>query len=447
MRAGWRLVVIAAAIMAMGRPVAAFHTVFDFTIDHFEADGNEYGPFDGVPDYVSEFNTDMYTWGTPYGSSSVSGGRLHVQSPGTHLPGPDGSTLDLTEVTSSRYVFKGHGDFAATAVFDSIIPPEGHFYHFTIYTFGGGTYFSEIFGIDVQTIGGETRIEQHMVVLDLTHGIYQTVTTEWRTITAADLAPQSVFRLLYDDATGTIHSAFSLDGGATFESPFTPVPIFTEGRSSGLFILGADPHLGVSTTSTTSTTSSTSTTDGGPLASTTTTTTLPAGVCERTDCSAAPDDRLSVRVGGNGQRVTWTWKHGPAMPLAVLGSPTSAGGAPYSLCIRDAHGAVIVHDELPTGGLCSGRPCWRALGSRGFGFKDARGGDGVTALRVLVGGRSGSQVTAKMKGASLFSSLPPAAPLTAQLEAGDGACFTSSIDASAVVTRRVRRRPPPPPGY
>jgi hypothetical protein len=52
-----------------------------------------------------------------------------------------------------------------------------------------------------------------------------------------------------------------------------------------------------------------------------------------------------------------------------------------------------------------------------------------------------------MKGASLFSSLPPAAPLTAQLEAGDGACFTSSIDASAVVTRRVRRRPPPPPGY
>ena len=433
--------VIAAALVAMGRPAAAFHTVFDFTVDHFEADGNEYGPFDGVPDYVSEFNGDMDTWLTPYGSSSVSGGRLHVRSPGTHLPGPDGSTLDLTEVTSSRYVFKGHGDFAATAVFDSIIPPEGHFYHFTIYTFGGPTYFSEIFGIDVHTLGGETRIEQHMVVLDLTHGIYQTVATEGRTITAADLAPQSIFRLLYDDTAGTIHSAFSLDGGATFESPFTAVPIFTAGRTSGLFILGADPHLGASTTSSTSTTT-TSTSLAAP-----TTTTLPAGICERTDCSAAPDGGLAVRVGARGQQVTWTWRHGPTMPLAVLGTPTSAGGTGYSLCIRDAQGTVVVHDQVSAGGSCAGRPCWRALGNRGFAFRNARATDGVTALRVLVAGRTGAQVTATMKGAALFASLPPAAPLTAQLEAGDGACFSSSLDASAVATHRTKRRPPPAPGY
>jgi hypothetical protein len=425
---------IAAAIVAMRGPAVAFHTVFDFTVDHFEADGNEYGPYDGVPDYVSEFDGDMSTWLTPYGSSSVSGGRLHVQSPGTHLPDPDGSTLDLSEVTSSRYVFKGHGDFAATAVFDSIIPPEGHFYHFTIYTFGGPTYFSEIFGIDVHTLGGETRIEQHMVVLDLTHGIYQTVTTEGRTVTAAELAPQSVFRLIYDDTSGTIHSAFSIDGGVTFESPFTPVPIFTEGRSSGLFILGADPHLGLSTTTTSST-------------STTTTTTLPAGICERTDCTAASDDRLAVRVGSNGQQVTWTWRHGPAMPLAVLGNPTAAGGPAYGLCIRDAQGTLAVHEQLPAGGACAGRPCWRVLGSRGVAFKNARATQGVTALRVLVAGRTGSQVTAKVKGATLFASLPPAAPLTVQLEASDGACFTSSINASSVVIHRVRRRPAPPSGY
>ena len=80
-----------AALAGLARPVWAFHTVFDFTIDRFEADGNLLGPFDGTPDYVDDFDgTSTSNWGTPYGTSSVSGGRLHVQSPGTHLPGPDG---------------------------------------------------------------------------------------------------------------------------------------------------------------------------------------------------------------------------------------------------------------------------------------------------------------------------------------------------------------------
>jgi hypothetical protein len=437
---GLSIAIVAAALLLAG-PASAFHTVFDFTVDRFEADGNVYGPLDGVSDIVSEFDTDMSGWLTPYGTSSVSGGRLHVQSPGTHFPGPDGSTLDLTEVTSFPYVYRGSGNFVATAVFDSVIPPEGHFYHFTLYTFGGPTYFNEIFGVDVHTFGGETRIEQHLVILDLAHGIYQTVTTEGRTITAADLTAQTRFRLTYDDATGTVRSSFSLDGGATFESPFSSVPIFTEGRTAGLFILGADPHIGLSTTSSTST--STTSTTAGSLAPTTTT--LPLGTCERTDCTEARDDRLAIRVGAARQTVTWAWRHGPALPVAALGDPTTPGGPAYALCIRDGDGTLVFRAEVAAGGTCASRPCWRALGTRGFAYKNARASEAPTALRVVAGGRAGSQTSVAIKGAAIFPKLPPALPLTAQLESGDGACWTSTIDASHVAIHRTR--PPSSGGY
>src|SRR5262245_45633376 len=429
MRGGWLAVTLAAvAVMAVGRPACAFHTVFDFTVDRFEADGNVYGPHDGVPDYVSDFDVDANGWLTPYGSSRVSGGRLHVQSLGTHLPGPDGSTLDLTGVTSRRYVFTWFGVSTAPAVFDSVMPPEGHFYHFTIYTFGGPTYFSEIFGIDVHTLGGETRIEQHMVILDLTHGIYQTVATEGRTVTAAELPPQSLFRLLYDDASGTIRSAFSLDGGATFQSPFSSVPIFTAGRSSGLFILGADPHLGLGATST-----STTTTPSTSLP----TTTLPLGTCVRSDCRVAPDDHLTVRSGANGQTTTWRWRGAPSMPLVVLGDPRDPVGPKYPFCIRDADGR-LVGNEAPAGGACAGRRCWRALGRSGFAYRNPRTRDGLTLLRVLADGRAGSEVFARMKAPP--GSTAPSPPLTVQLETSEGTCWTSSIDASALTIRHARGR-------
>ncbi|MGH7895385.1 MAG: hypothetical protein ACREQL_12010, partial [Candidatus Binatia bacterium] len=267
------LVVLAAAALTLPQPAHAFHTVFDFTIDRFEVDGNQLGAFDGAPDWVDDFNgPSLSNWYTPYGTSSVSGGRLHVQSPGEHYPGPDGTALDFTEVSSAYVVVKGYGNFTATAAFDPIVPPEGHFYHFTLFTFGGGLYFNELFGIDIQTSGGETRIEQHLVILDLTHGMYQTVQTEGHTITAADMTGLVHFRIAYDDGAGTIASSFSLDGGTTFASPFSSARIFTDGRTSAQFILGADPRISTTSTTATTTTSSSSTTDSVP-----TTTTLPLG--------------------------------------------------------------------------------------------------------------------------------------------------------------------------
>ena len=34
----------------------AYHTVFSYRVDRVEADGNVYGPLDGVPNFVDEFD-------------------------------------------------------------------------------------------------------------------------------------------------------------------------------------------------------------------------------------------------------------------------------------------------------------------------------------------------------------------------------------------------------
>lgn len=414
---------ISVLVFGLATPAAAFHTVFDFTIDRFEADGNTFGTADGVPDLVDDFNGSLANWYTPYGTSSVSGGRLHVQSPGEHLPGPDGLALDLTEVASSGSLQKGYGNFTATAIFDPVIPPDQHFYHFTIYTYGGGTYFNELFGIDIHTIDGATIVEQHLVELDISHGVYQTLETESQVITAADLTGQIYFRLAYDDTAGTIVSSFSLDGGVTFHSPFSPAVILTQGRNLAQYILGADPRLPKANASTTTTITTPSTT----------TTTLAPSPCARTLCNAAGKSRLEVRGRRSGQLLRWAWLQGEAVSRDELGNPLS-GDTAYAVCLRDDTGAPVYEGDLAPG------KGWKATRS---GFKHS--GRNVSLL-VNSGSAGSSRVLLDVKRLD-----PPVTlPVTVRVEADTGACWSATYvpsdvrrsgDQHMVAVQRVRFRP------
>src|SRR5262249_38950578 len=91
-----RRFVLAIALALFARPAEAFHTVFDFSVDRFEVDGNRFGPRDGTPDFVDPFD-DLSHWYVPYGTATVVDGHLHVHNPGVHFPGPDGTSLHLTE--------------------------------------------------------------------------------------------------------------------------------------------------------------------------------------------------------------------------------------------------------------------------------------------------------------------------------------------------------------
>ena len=418
-----------AALGGVSRPASAFHTIFDYSVDRFEVDGNMFGPADGTPDFVDDFD-NASNWYTPYGTSIVIDGRLHVKSPGMHFPGPDGTTLDLTEVVSNYpalQVQKGRGSFTATAVLDPIVPPEAQFYHFTLFTFGGVTFFNEIFGLDIHTLGGETRIEQHLVTLDLGHGIYQTVQTAGYRIAPADVTGQIHFRLVYDDAAGTVVSSFSLDGGATFLSPFAPAPIFTEGRTAAQFLLGADPLVGGATsTSTTTTTTST----GRP----TTTSTVPLGGCERTSCKTAASNTLDVRVRTKAQSLVWVWRKGAPVSVADLGDPRGPGGTRYAVCLRDGTGASLLHADVPAGGSCGGRACWRSEDGKRFAYRSGNAGGTLRSLLVTAAGNAGPEVVVTAKGRRLLGRpLPVAMPVTVQLEADTGTCWAATFTARDVL--------------
>ena len=84
-----------------------------------------------------------------------------------------------------------------------------------------------------------------------------------------------------------------------------------------------------------------------------------------------------------------------AVSPAQLGDPV-AGTSAFRVCIwdtpRDRTSPRLVYDaDLPAGGTCTGKPCWRVLrtkGSRGVRFRDRTGGNpgGVELLEVRARG-------------------------------------------------------------
>src|SRR5262245_7986216 len=120
-----------AAMLLCAWPAAAFHTVFDYAVERFEADGNAFGPADGVPDFVDEFDDGSVPpdWVVPVGTAEESGGVLHLKNPGQHID--VGYTVDVSEVLGSTLLVDGGGDFTITSTWASI-PAAGDFIHMSL---------------------------------------------------------------------------------------------------------------------------------------------------------------------------------------------------------------------------------------------------------------------------------------------------------------------------
>jgi hypothetical protein len=165
-------------------------------------------------------------------------------------------------------------------------------------------------------------------------------------------------------------------------------------------------------------------------------------------CSVAASDSLQVKMGSVAAKNRFALKHlraAAALAAADFGDPV-AGGNTYQLCIYDGSAGLPVligKMAVPGGGSCSGKPCWKALASKGFVFKDrAATHDGVRQI-VLRAGEAG-------KGAILVSGAGSGLPLpgpkasgipyldaepgvTVQLhESSTGNCWESSVDAADV---------------
>lgn len=225
-----------AAVLLFAWPAEAFHTVFDYAVQRFEADGNAFGPADGVPDLVDEFDDGSLAplWQVSSGTAEESGGLLHLKNPGTHFD--IGYTIDVSEVTGAVKLVDGGGDFTVTSMWEAI-PRAGDFIHMTLFLTGGTTAQDswEFLTLILQK-ANDGRLFIHQ-----SYGKGFTL-TDGQSIVVSPETPvtQPVLRIVFDDDANLATVSISLDGGVTFLTPFTPQVLF-DGPTDAVVLLGADP--------------------------------------------------------------------------------------------------------------------------------------------------------------------------------------------------------------
>lgn len=165
-----------------------------------------------------------------------------------------------------------------------------------------------------------------------------------------------------------------------------------------------------------------------PTGTATPTATATPGPCPAlpATCAAPGNAKLHIKDRSVDQ-LQWKWTKGDATTVADFGDPVASDS--YVLCLYDDAGLQATL-EIPAGGLCRGRPCWRTKAT-GFLYrnKDATP-HGVTQLTLKAGdaGRASVQLSAKRP----VLPLPPLPSLTGSLEVqlrnqGNGICWGATF--------------------
>jgi hypothetical protein len=91
--------------------------------------------------------------------------------------------------------------------------------------------------------------------------------------------------------------------------------------------------------------------------------------------------------------------------------------------------------ELPAGGSCAGKACWKST-KPGFRYRNPPlVPDGVAGMVLKAGGDGKARIALQARGAALELALPMAPPMTVQLLRVDGAgCWEAKYSAPAKST-------------
>lgn len=182
-----------------------------------------------------------------------------------------------------------------------------------------------------------------------------------------------------------------------------------------------------------------------PSAPVATPTTTPAPVCD-----AAPQPGCRVPIAGGKSSLTivdkaddakdslrWKLLKGPITPRADYGDPLATTS--WAFCLYDALGTLRASAEIPAGGLCSGKPCWKAA-KTSFTYADKeRSPDGVQRLSLKEGLKDGRSAQS-LDGKGVHLDLPAlpldaaAFPLTVQLQGTNGMCFATVLGTAKTNT-------------
>lgn len=131
---------------------------------------------------------------------------------------------------------------------------------------------------------------------------------------------------------------------------------------------------------------------------------------------------------GDNDKLVWKWSKGQSTDLADYGDPATADA--FELCLFDeAAGVPVVAGsaQIPAGGTCPDRACWRSTSS-GWKYADKLATpDGVSKLLLRAGPDGVALALLKGKGALLRTpDLPLAATTRVQLR-GTSACWEATF--------------------
>ena len=244
-----RMAVTLACCVIFSAPAFASHTIFEYKVDRFEVTGN-------LPGYIfDEFDDGTIApWGILFGTAAETGGYAILSNPGTHqpFPGYPNIILDRSDIVAppAFQVRDGYGNFTATSTWAPVIPDlPGGFYAvylhyqitptlFEIVSVGVGNYSAAI-QEEVSGPGPGLQFGQARWVYGAGTGVL--AETDAYFFDPADLTGDVLFRLAFDDATNQVTASFSMDGGVTFQSPFTPMASSMTSEYPASWILIGDP--------------------------------------------------------------------------------------------------------------------------------------------------------------------------------------------------------------
>lgn len=137
-------------------------------------------------------------------------------------------------------------------------------------------------------------------------------------------------------------------------------------------------------------------------------------------------------------RIVWKLTRGEATSVGNFGDPTTVDA--YSFCLFDESAAttdLLYAADIPAGGLCNGRPCWRGTPSGYRHLSKPSSAIGVRSVELKGGSEGRTKVGFRGEGEALQARLlglplsPLPMPLRVQLQAANGACWEATFSTAS----------------
>lgn len=247
-----------AALCGLGALLAALpawsdHTDFLYELDSMEVTGNT-SCFD-------DFSGGLADWSKVIGDAEAIGGFAVFQDPGEHrdlLLSHYDLILDREDIAWATCALTwGQGSAEITSSWVNHLPnlPGGFQGHMIVYPDPAPGIFEGVnvsLGHFEDPVAAELGVPEGLLIgqnkyrLDGPNNVLtQPIEIQTVNITPAELAGATggriYLRLHYDEGAGTVEASYSLDGGTTFLTPFTPVTTaFSSAGSAQIWALG-DP--------------------------------------------------------------------------------------------------------------------------------------------------------------------------------------------------------------